>query len=83
MDICLYAKGHADLVPLLPAYILFRLGLGMIQPHRIDDLWERDSMYYNPDMESLFPDRMAFYKLQRFVDPDVDALIELCTEQWQ
>ena len=25
----------------------------------------------------------AFYKLQRFADPDVDALIELRTEQWQ
>ena len=83
MDICLRAKGHADLVPLLPRYILFRLGLGMLQPRRIDDLWDRDSMYYNPYMEYLFPDRGAFYKLQRFADPDVDALIELCTEQWQ
>ena len=40
-------------------------------------------MYYNPYMEYLFPDRGAFYKLQRFADPDVDALIELCTKQWQ
>ena len=74
---------HADLVPLLPRYILFRLGLGMLQPRRIDDLWDRDSMYYNPYTEYLFPDHGAFYKLQRFADPDVDALIELCTEQWQ
>ena len=34
-------------------------------------------------MEYLFPDRGAFHKLAPFVDPDVDALIELCTEQWQ
>ena len=54
-----------------------------LEPRRIDDLWDRDSMYYNPYMEYLFPDRGAFYKLQRFADPDVDALIELCTEQWQ
>ena len=71
MDICLRAKRHADLVPLLSAYILFRLGLGMIQRCRIDDLRDRDSMYHNPYMESLFPDRMAFYKLQRFADPNV------------
>ena len=55
-DICLRAKGHVDLVPLLPRYILFRLRLGMLQP-RIDDLWDRDSMYYNHHMEYLFPDR--------------------------
>ena len=55
MDICLRAKGHADLVSILLAYILFRLGLGMIPPRSIDILWDRDSMFYNPDMESLFP----------------------------
>ena len=83
MDICLRAQGHADLVPLLPRYILFRLGLGMVQPRHIDDLWDRDRKYYNPYMDYLFPDCGAFYKLHRFADPDVDALIELCTEQWQ
>ena len=81
-DICLRAKGHAHLVPLLPRYILFRLGLGMLQPRRIDDLWDRDSMYYNPYMEYPFPDPGAFYKLQRFADPGVDGLIEMCTQQW-
>ena len=55
----------------------------MLQPRRIDDVWDKESMHYNAYMAELFPSRRQFYVLQRLAVPDADALIELCTMHWQ
>ena len=83
MTLCLEEANRIDLVDLLPRYVLFRVGLGMLQPRRIDDVWDKESMHYNAYMAELFPSRRQFYVLQRLADPDADALIELCTMHWQ
>ena len=83
MTLCLEEANWVDLVDLLPRYMLFRIGLGMLQPPRIDDVWDKESMHYNAYMAELFPSRRQFYVLQRLADPDANALIELCTMHWQ
>ena len=83
MTLCLEEANRVDLVDLLPRYVLFRVGLGMLQPRRIDDVWDKESMHYNVYMVELFPSRRQFYVLQRLADPEEDALIELCTMHWQ
>ena len=83
MTLCLEEANRADLVDLLPRYVLFRIGLGMLQPRRIDDVWDKESMHYNAFMAELFPSRRNFYVLQRLAGPDADALMELCTVHWQ
>ena len=83
MTLCLEEANRIDLVDLLPRYVLFRVGLGMLQPRRIDAVWDKESMHYNAYMAELFPSRRQFYVLQRLADPDADALIELSTMHWQ
>ena len=83
MTLCLEEANPVDLVDLLPQYVLFRVGMGMLQPRRIDDVWDKESVHYNAYMAELFPSRRQFYVLQRLADPDADALIELCTMHWQ
>ena len=83
MTLCLEEANRVDLVDLLPRYVLFRIGLGMLQPRRIDDVWDKESMHYNAYMAELFPSRRHFYVLQRLANPDADALIELCTVHGQ
>ena len=80
----MFARGHrVDLVDLLPRYVPFRIGLGMLQLRRIDDVWDKESMHYNVYMAELLPSRRNFYVVQRLADPDADALIELCAVHWQ
>ena len=79
MTLCLEEANRIDLVDLLPRYVLFRVGLGMLQPRRIDDVWDKESMHYNAYMAELFPSRRQFYVLQRLADPDADALIVGCS----
>ena len=57
MTLCLEEANWLDLVDLLPRYVLFRVGLGMLQPRRIDDVWDKESMHYNAYMAELFPSR--------------------------
>ena len=83
MTLCLQAHNRDDLVECLPRYVMFRIGLGMLQPRRIDDVWDSESMHYNAYLAELFPSRRTFYVLQRLADLDADALIELCTLHWQ
>ena len=83
MTLCLEEANRVDLVDLLPRYVLFRVGWDMLQPRRIDDAWDKESMHYNAYMAELFPSRRQFYVLQRLAGPDADALIELCTMHWQ
>ena len=83
MTLCLQAHNHKDLVESLPRYVMFVIGLGMLQPRRIDDVWDSESMHYNAYLAELFLSRRTFYVLQRLADPDADALIQLCTLHWQ
>ena len=57
MTLCLEEANRVDLVDLLPRYVLFRIGLGMLQPRRIDDVWDKECMHYNAYMAELFPSR--------------------------
>ena len=41
MTLCLEEANRVDLVDFLPRYVLFRVGLGMLQPRRIDDVWDK------------------------------------------
>ena len=83
MTPCVQEHNRDNLVELLPRFIMFRMGLGMLQPQRIDDVWDKESMHYNAYLAELFPSRKQFYGLQRVADPDADALIEICTVHWQ
>ena len=83
MTLCLEEANRVDLVDLLPRYVLFRVGLGMLELRRIDDVWDKQSMHYNAYMAERFPSRRQFYVLHRLANPDADALIELCTMHWQ
>ena len=82
MTLCLEAN-RVDLVDLLPCYVPFQIGLGMLQPRRIDDVWDKESMQYNAYMTELFPSRGKFHVLQRLADPAADALIAMCPVHWQ
>ena len=83
MTLCLQAHNREDLVECLLHYVMFRIVLGMLQPRRIDDVWDSESMHYNAYLAEIFPRRRTFYVVQRKADPDADALIELCTLHWQ
>ena len=45
MTLCLQAHNREDLVECLPRYVMFCIGLGMLQPQRIDDVWDSESMH--------------------------------------
>ena len=83
MTLCLEEADPTDLVDLLPRYVLFRIGLGTLQPRRIDDVWDKEIMHYNAYMAEPFPSNRHFYVLQRLAEPGADALIELCTMHWE
>ena len=61
MTFGLQEHNREDLVECLPCYVMFRIGLGMLQPRRIDDVWESESMRHNPYLVELFPNRWTFY----------------------
>ena len=83
MTLCLQEHNLEDLVECLPRYVMFRIGLGMLQPRRINDVWDSESMHYNAYLAELFPSCRTLCVLQRLADRDADALIELCTLHWQ
>ena len=63
MTLCVQEAKRVELMDLLPRYVVFRIALGMLQPHRIDDVWDKDSMHYNAYMLEPFPGRRNFYVL--------------------
>ena len=68
MTLCLQEANRVDLVDVPPRYVLFRIGLGMLQPCRIDDVWDKQSMHYNAYTAKLFPSRRNFYVVRRLAD---------------
>ena len=82
MEICLTSRGRQDLIPELPRYVAFRMGLGMVQPRRVDDVWDKESIAYNPYLPNLRA-RHVFYTLNRLATPVTQALIQLCVQHWQ
>ena len=77
MEIFLTSHGRQDLIPELPRYVAFRMGFGMVQPCRVDDLWDKESIVFNPYLANLIP-RHVCYVLNRLAAPDTRALIPLC-----
>ena len=43
MTLCLQEHNCEDLVECLPHNVIFRIGLGVLQPQRIDDVWDSES----------------------------------------
>ena len=50
----LVKNGKTHVTQYLPNYVSFRMALGMVNPPRIDDIWDLDALAYNPQpMSSL------------------------------
>ena len=62
-------------------YNAFILLLGMVRPIRVDGIWERDGLLYNPCMARLLS-RKEYYVLRRNIRPNVVELLEECNGQW-
>ena len=48
MERKLVKNGKGHLTGYLPNYVSFRMALGMVNPLRIDDIWDPDALAYNP-----------------------------------
>ena len=48
MEKALIKKGKQHLTGYVPNYFCMRLALGMVNPSRIDDIWDPDAAAYNP-----------------------------------
>ena len=59
--------GRPDLIPRLDNYLCFRLGLGMLRPRRVDDIWDRNgALCANAHMAKLLT-RAEYYTLHKYV----------------
>ena len=62
--------GRPDLVPLLPRYNAFLILLGMVRLMRVDGVWDRKGLLYNPyiplSIEAPFLGFHSPYRLVRY-----------------
>ena len=59
--------GRPDLIPRLDNYLCFRLGLGMLRPRRVDDIWDGNgALCANAYMAKLLT-RAEYYTLHKYV----------------
>ena len=78
----LESVGKAELIEHLEAYAWFRIGLGMVRPNRIDDIWDTAALGYNRYMSRLF-DRKTYYKLHKWTNVDVTELLLGVNDAWK
>jgi hypothetical protein len=62
-------------------YCLFRVGLALLRPRRVDDVWDPSTLHHNPFLGRVLG-RKAFYLVQRLATVDVPLLAELCSRHW-
>ena len=53
----------------------------MVNPTRIDDIWDPDAAAYNPHLSRL-PSRRKFWELHCYVRPNVVQLVAKCSKHW-
>ena len=73
--------GRPDLVPLVPRYDAFLILLGMVRPMRVDGVWDRKGLSYNPYMGSMLT-RRQYYLMQQLLRTDAVLLLEDGNGQW-
>ena len=81
MDQALQLNGRVELRPLIPKYLFFRLGLGMLRPHRVDDIWDKTSLNENAYLARLLS-RQEYYDMVRFCKGNIQTVMEWCNETW-
>ena len=53
MERKLVKNGKRHWTGYLPNYVSFRMALGMVNPLRIDDIWDPDALAYNPRLSKI------------------------------
>ena len=81
MEKALIKKGKQHLTGYVPNYFCMRLALGMVNPTRIDDIWDPDAAAYNPRLSRLLS-RRKFWELHRYARPNVVELVAKCSKHW-
>ena len=82
METMLDRNGRADLKALVPQYIWFRIGLGVVRPLRVDDIWNSAHLCYSPYLANLLT-RTKYYDMVKSTKGDIADLLEGCSTQWQ
>ena len=70
------------LKPLVTKYVWFRLGLGMIRPVRVDDVWAPAELGYNEYLAKLLT-RAEYYELVSCSKGCIPSMVEGCNRQWR
>ena len=71
-------QGHACLAELVPNWFVLKLGIGMLRPHCIDDLWDPDALAFNPMMKRLLKQE-DYYAINRLARPPIGPLLRATT----
>ena len=77
----LVKNGKRHLIGYLPSYVSFRMALGMVNPLRIDDIWDPDALAYNLRLSKPIS-RKKFWEVHRYARPNVAKLLARCNKQW-
>lgn len=77
----LVERGFGSLASQLPAYLAMKMGIGMVRPRRIDDLYNPNELCYNAFLASLLT-RKDYYTIHKNVNCDIADLIRQCNRVW-
>jgi hypothetical protein len=77
----LSGAGEVSVPGLALHYCLFRVGIALLRPRRVDDIWDATTLHHNPFLGRLLS-RKAFYRVQRLATVDVPLLAESCSVHW-
>ena len=81
MEEALERRGRGDLKALLTRYVWFRIGLGMVRPVRVDEVWDATHICYNVYLANLLT-RTEYYDISANARGDVQDTLEDCSAQW-
>lgn len=81
MGLYLQADGMDVDPSLLLRYILFRVGVGMLRPRTVDDIWASGTLHHSPYLASFLP-RKKYYAIHRMSAYDVPPVLQLLSETW-
>lgn len=82
METALEKNNRVDLMPLVTKYMWFRVGLGMIRPVRVDDVWMQGELGHNEYLAGLVT-RAQYYDLVGATKGSIPAMLEGCNAQWE
>ena len=81
MERALRVNGRPDLVDKIENYVWFRVGLGMVRPVRIDDLWDTSSLNFNKYLANVLS-RQDYYHLVKYSKGNIGGILERCSLKW-